>query len=74
MEAAQASLEKAYRDHGYQTVAVQVPPQSGRRGIVVLQVVEQKVGRLRVRGIALFLAGRDQAPRPVDGRGHRAEF
>jgi len=54
VEGARASLEKAYRDQGYQTVAVQVPPQSGRRGIIVLQVVEQKVGRLRVRGSRYF--------------------
>lgn len=54
VEAARAALEKAYRDQGYQTVAVQVPPQSGRRGIVVLQVVEQPVGRLRVRGARYF--------------------
>jgi hemolysin activation/secretion protein len=54
VEAARAALEKAYRDQGFQTVAVQVPPQSGRRGIVVLQVVEQTVGRLRVRGSRYF--------------------
>jgi hemolysin activation/secretion protein len=54
VEAAAAALEKAYRDQGFQTVAVQVPPQSGRRGIVVLKVVEQKVGRLRVKGSRYF--------------------
>ncbi len=54
VEGARAALEKAYRDRGYQTVGVQVPQQSGRRGIIVLQVVEQKVGRLRVRGSRYF--------------------
>jgi hemolysin activation/secretion protein len=49
VEGARAALEKAYRDRGYQTVGVQVPQQSGRRGIIVLQVVEQKVGRLLMR-------------------------
>ena len=69
VEAARAALEKAYRDQGYQTVAVQVPPQSGRRGIVVLQVVEQKVGRLRVRGSRYFSpeAVKRQAPSMAEG-------
>jgi hemolysin activation/secretion protein len=69
VEAARASLEKAYRDRGYQTVAVQVPPQSGRRGIVVLQVVEQKVGRLRVRGSRYFSPEKikRQAPSMAEG-------
>lgn len=50
VEQARTALEKAYRDKGYQTVAVQVPPQQARGGVVVLQVVEGVVGRLRVKG------------------------
>lgn len=69
VEAARGALEKAYRDQGYQTVAVAVPPQSGRRGIVVLQVVEQKVGRLRVRGSRYFSAAKikRRAPSMAEG-------
>jgi hemolysin activation/secretion protein len=69
VEAARAALEKAYRDQGFQTVAVQVPQQSGRRGIVVLQVVEQKVGRLRVRGSRYFSPEtvKRQAPSMAEG-------
>lgn len=69
VEAARAALEKAYRDRGYQTAAVQVPLQSGRRGIVVLQVVEQKVGRLRVRGARYFSPEtiKRQAPSMAEG-------
>ena len=50
VEQARAALEKAYRDAGFQTVAVQIPPQQVQDGIVTLQVVEGVVERLRVRG------------------------
>lgn len=50
VEKARAALEKAYRDRGYQTVSVQIPRQDARRGVVLLQVVETTVGRLRVHG------------------------
>ena len=50
VEQARAALEKAYRDKGFQTVNVQIPEQRAARGIVLLQVVENKVGRLRVKG------------------------
>jgi len=58
VEGARAALEKAYRASGYQTVAVQIPEQSEaavKRGVVVLQVVETTVGRLRVKGSRYFL-------------------
>lgn len=54
VEQARAALEQAYRNKGYQTVAVQVPPQQARGGVIVLQVVEGTVGRLRVRGSRYF--------------------
>ncbi|MCE9519019.1 MAG: ShlB/FhaC/HecB family hemolysin secretion/activation protein, partial [Verrucomicrobia bacterium] len=55
IEQARAALEKAYRDAGYQTVSVQVAAPPTNRGIVVLQVVEATVGRLRVKGSRYFL-------------------
>jgi hemolysin activation/secretion protein len=55
IEQARAALEQAYRDAGYQTVAVQVAAPPSSRGIVVLQVVEAPVGRLRVHGARYFL-------------------
>lgn len=55
VELARAALEKAYQDKGYQTVAVQIPKQQVRGGVVVLQVVEGKVGRLRVTGARYYL-------------------
>lgn len=54
VEQARGALEKAYKDRGYQTVSVQVPAQQARRGVVLLQVVEAPVGRLRVTGSRYF--------------------
>jgi len=51
---AAAALEKVYHDKGYATVSVQIPEQHGRGGVVFLQVVETKVGRLRVKGSRYF--------------------
>lgn len=50
VEAARAALEKAYAAKGFQTVAVSIPPQQVKDGVVVLQVIEGSVGRLRVKG------------------------
>jgi hemolysin activation/secretion protein len=54
VEQARAALEKAFQAKGYQTVSVQVPPQTGAHGIVVLRVTESTVGRLRVRNSRYF--------------------
>lgn len=54
VEKARVALEKAYRDLGYQTVAVSVPAQSGAGGIVQIAVAETPVGRLRVAGARYF--------------------
>jgi hemolysin activation/secretion protein len=50
VENARGVLEQAYRDKGFQTVTVHIPPQKVEHGIVRLQVVAETVGRLRVRG------------------------
>ena len=49
VEQARAALEKAYAAKGYQTVAVSIPPQQVKDGVVTLAVTEGKVGRLRVK-------------------------
>jgi hemolysin activation/secretion protein len=54
VEQARAALEKAFVDKGFQTVSVQIPQQSGKRGIVFLQVSEAKIGRLTVEGSRFF--------------------
>ncbi len=56
VEQARAALEKVYKDKGYQTVYVQVPQQTGRGGIIILETVEAPVGRLRVHGTKYFLS------------------
>jgi hemolysin activation/secretion protein len=55
VEQARQALEKAYKDLGYQTVFVEVPPQDPRSGVVIMHVVEAPVGRLRVKGAKWFL-------------------
>ncbi len=42
------ALERAYAQHGYQTVQVEIPPQGVENAIIHLRVVENPVGRLRV--------------------------
>jgi hemolysin activation/secretion protein len=54
VEAARIALQTAYHEKGYSTVTVRVPEQSGRRGIVVLEVVEAPITRLRVKGSRYF--------------------
>ncbi len=54
VEKARAALEKAYKENGYQTVTVEIPPQQARGGVVLLQVNENRVGRLRVKGARYF--------------------
>lgn len=54
VESARAALEKLYQDRGYQTVAVEIPEQRMRGGVVYLEVIEAKVGRLRVQGSRYF--------------------
>ncbi len=50
VEHARAALNALYQKHGYQTVAVVIPPQRVTQGIVFLKVVEEPVERLRVVG------------------------
>jgi len=54
VDQARAALEKAYQDKGYQTVSVQIPAQQVRGGVVILQIMEGKVGRLRVKGARYY--------------------
>ena len=54
VDQARAALQKIYADKGYQTVEVLIPPQHVHDGIVVLKVVEGKIGRLTVKGSRYF--------------------
>jgi hemolysin activation/secretion protein len=67
---ARAALEKAYHDKGFQTVGVQIPRQEVKYGVVFLQAVERKVGRLRVRGSRYFSLDqvKKHAPSVAEGK------
>jgi hemolysin activation/secretion protein len=69
IEQARQGLEKAYRGLGYQTVYVEVPRQTGARGVIYLNVVEAPVGRLRVKGAKYFLPSKikEKAPSMAEG-------
>ena len=70
IESARAALEKAYQLKGYQTVSVQVPEQQVKAdGVVVLQVTEGTIGRVRVKNARYFSPERirQQAPSLVEG-------
>ncbi len=54
VEDARAALEAAYHEKGYQSVAVEIPEQTARGGVIMLNVVEAPVGRLRVRGSRFY--------------------
>ena len=69
VDKAREALEKVYHDKGFQTVTVLVPQQDPRRGIIRLEVVEGKVGRLRVNGARFFLPSniKREAPSLAEG-------
>jgi len=51
---AAANLERAYRDAGYPTIFVDVPEQNVVGGIVMLNVVEGRLDRVRIEGARYF--------------------
>jgi hemolysin activation/secretion protein len=70
VDEARQALEKVYHDKGYQTVSVIIPQQDPRYGIIRLQVVEGRVGRLRVNGARFFLPSRIKAAAPSLAEGN----
>ncbi|WP_052950094.1 ShlB/FhaC/HecB family hemolysin secretion/activation protein [Dyella japonica] len=50
VHAARDALQKAYQAKGYQSVVVEVPPQQVKDGVLLLQVTENSIGRVRVEG------------------------
>ncbi|PCE32627.1 ShlB/FhaC/HecB family hemolysin secretion/activation protein [Burkholderia ubonensis] len=69
VNAARDALQKAYQDHGYQSVVVELPQQQVKDGVILLQVVEAKVGRLRVDGAKYYSPQniRDAVPALAEG-------
>ncbi len=74
IEAARQALEKVYKTKGYQSVGVQVPQQTGNRGVIYLEVVETPVGRLRVKGARYFLPSTIKAAAPSMKEGSVPNF
>jgi hemolysin activation/secretion protein len=64
------ALEGAYRAQGYNVVTVELPEQELNRGVVVLRVVETKIGRVSVKNNAYFDEAniRRSLPALVEGR------
>jgi hemolysin activation/secretion protein len=54
IEGARQSLEDAYHARGYESVVVELPPQTVADRVVRLRVVETTVGRLRVTGTRFY--------------------
>lgn len=74
VEKARGALEKIYNAKGYQTVAVQIPPQTVRGGVVTLKAVEGKVGRLRVKGSRYYSLDAIKADAPSLAEGTVPNF
>lgn len=70
VEAARVALEKAYQGAGYLTVFVDVPEQRVDAGVVILNVTEGRVARLKVSGSRYFSQGyiREKVPELADGK------
>lgn len=66
VEHARAALQAAYLKAGYATVSVTVPPQSISQsgGVVLVQVIERRVERLRVVGSRYFVPSAIRAGAP----------
>ena len=54
VEKARDSLEKLYHDSGYPAVMVNIPEQTLKDGIVKLEVMETRIGKVRVTGNRYF--------------------
>ncbi|WP_177229351.1 ShlB/FhaC/HecB family hemolysin secretion/activation protein [Dyella sp. OK004] len=69
VHAARDAVQKIYQAKGYQSVVVEVPPQQVKAGVLLLQVTENSVGRVRVEGAKYHSpqAIRDAVPALAEG-------
>ena len=74
MEQARSALEKLIQSKGFQTVVVQIPSQNPAGGTVYLDIVENPVGRLRVRDARYSLPSRIKAEVPSLAEGSVPNF
>jgi len=54
VEKARDALEKFYHDAGYPAVLVNIPEQTIKSGIVKLQMIESRIGRVKISGNRYF--------------------
>lgn len=69
VESARAALERAYHDHGFGTVFVDIPEQSVDEGIVRLRVTEGRLRQVRVTGARYFSGRQIRAAIPAAQEG-----
>ena len=64
VERARDALERAYREQGFLTVAVDIPEQKVKRGTVTLRVTQGRIGRLSIKGNRYYSRGmiREKVP------------
>lgn len=74
VEQARNSLEKLIQGKGFQTTAVQIPTQNPANGTVYLDIVENTVGRLRVRDARYSLPSKIKAGVPSLAEGSVPNF
>lgn len=69
VHAARDAVQKIYQAKGYQSVVVEVPPQQVKGGVLLLQVTENSIGRVRVEGAKYHSpqAIRDAVPALAEG-------
>ncbi len=65
VEAARAALEQAYRAHGYDSVVVEIPPQSASSGVIRLAVTEARIASVTVTGVGAGAARSVRARTPA---------
>jgi hemolysin activation/secretion protein len=64
IEKARDAVEKFYHEEGYPTVLVNIPEQTIGGGVVTLQVIESKVGKVTLAGNRHFSSGKILAGLP----------
>lgn len=69
VHAARDALQKLYQAKGFQSVVVEVPPQQVKGGVLLLQVAENHIGRMRIEGSKYHSpqAIRDAVPSLAEG-------
>jgi hemolysin activation/secretion protein len=69
VQGARDALQKLYQAKGYQSVVIEIPPQQVKGGVVLLQVLENYIGHLRIEGAKYHSpqAIRDAVPSLAEG-------